>query len=281
MANIRKKTTSFHHEENGLALLMQANKNSFDNYLHTVLNSTREAIFLLDTTGKIKVFNKYARQLIRQFTGSDINTVKNLVDAVPDFRKDDVKKHIAEAARGEIKEYEVRYSSGDWLQVSFFPVYNYENIIQEICCTLKDITTSKKSEEALQYEAALLNNVKDAIIATEIDFTITSLNKAAEEMYGLKANDAIGKNLNDLIQFNFQSGNNKEEELKVLQTQNHWRGMMSFIRNDRKKIFIEANVSYVLDGAGKKIGMVAVTRDITEVIKNKEELNLLSKVVKE
>ena len=47
-----------------------------------------------------------------------------------------------------------------------------------------DITERKKAEEQVKYQAMLVDNVSDAVIASDIDFKIISWNKAAETIYG-------------------------------------------------------------------------------------------------
>ena len=129
--------------------LLESRMRFLNNYTHIVLNSTREAIFLLDTSGNIRNYNEYARQLIKNFTGSDIKVINNLFDAVPKERKTAVVKFISEASKGKLKEYEVKYPDGKWLEVCFCPENNHQGTVQEICCTLKDITERKRTEERI------------------------------------------------------------------------------------------------------------------------------------
>ena len=45
----------------------------------------------------------------------------------------------------------------------------------------------KRTEEQLRYDAALLANVNDAIIASDAGYRLTAWNAAAEAQYGWKA----------------------------------------------------------------------------------------------
>jgi len=56
-----------------------------------------------------------------------------------------------------------------------------------------DITARKQANESLRYQAALLENVSDAIISTEMDLTITGWNKAAASTYGWTPEQAMGR----------------------------------------------------------------------------------------
>ncbi|MCK4480733.1 MAG: PAS domain S-box protein, partial [Candidatus Lokiarchaeota archaeon] len=63
----------------------------------------------------------------------------------------------------------------------------------------EDITDRKRAEEKIQYQAKLVEDVSDAIISSDLDFNIVSWNKAAESIYGWKAEEVIGKNIMDTI----------------------------------------------------------------------------------
>jgi diguanylate cyclase (GGDEF)-like protein/PAS domain S-box-containing protein len=57
---------------------------------------------------------------------------------------------------------------------------------------MRDLTTRLQAQAELRYQAALVTHVNDAIIATTRDGEVTSWNPAAESIYGLRAEDAIG-----------------------------------------------------------------------------------------
>ncbi|MFC4002705.1 EAL domain-containing protein [Prauserella oleivorans] len=64
---------------------------------------------------------------------------------------------------------------------------------------MRDITAQKAAEEALQYQAALVSHVSDAIIATTADGTVVTWNPAAEAVYGHPARTAIGQDVGKLV----------------------------------------------------------------------------------
>ncbi|MCS3924811.1 response regulator [Methanosalsum natronophilum] len=54
----------------------------------------------------------------------------------------------------------------------------------------------KRNEDAL---ISILNNIEDAIVATDINGTVKHLNTYAESLTGWKKEDAIGKNINTIL----------------------------------------------------------------------------------
>jgi PAS domain-containing protein len=63
----------------------------------------------------------------------------------------------------------------------------------------RDITERKRAEEHLAYQAYLLANVHDAIIATDKQLVIKAWNRAAEKMYGWKAKEILGRNVFEFL----------------------------------------------------------------------------------
>ena len=62
------------------------------------------------------------------------------------------------------------------------------------------ITEQKLVKRQLRYMADLLAHVNDAIIASDASYRLTAWNRAAETMYGWKAEEVLGRNGLDVIQ---------------------------------------------------------------------------------
>src|SRR5208282_2330781 len=57
----------------------------------------------------------------------------------------------------------------------------------------------KKTEEAVQRLAAIVEFSEDAIIAKNMDGAITSWNRGAERIYGYTSGEAVGRDLSFLV----------------------------------------------------------------------------------
>ncbi|MDR7304284.1 sensor domain-containing protein [Haloactinomyces albus] len=64
---------------------------------------------------------------------------------------------------------------------------------------MRDLTAQKEAEATLHYQAALVQHVSDAIIATTRGGVVTSWNPAAEAVYGVPADQALGRHVGDLV----------------------------------------------------------------------------------
>ena len=55
------------------------------------------------------------------------------------------------------------------------------------------ISERKIQERMLRFHASLQENVNDAVITTDLEYRIQSWNRAAEDIYGWRAEEVIGK----------------------------------------------------------------------------------------
>jgi PAS domain-containing protein len=72
-------------------------------------------------------------------------------------------------------------------------VRDENGVVNYLMKFVQDITKRKQAEEQLLYQANLLQNVSDAIVATDRHFIITGWNPAAENIYGWSPEEAIGR----------------------------------------------------------------------------------------
>ncbi len=135
----------------------------------------------------------------------------------------------------------------------------------------RDITEQKKAEEKIKHQAMLVESVSDAIISTDLDFNIISWNKAAELIYGWKAEEVIGKNILDTITVEYPN-DDQEAVLKQFFEEGFWKGEVIQPRKDGTPINILTSISMIKDITGKPIGAVAINRDITDRKKAEEKI---------
>ncbi len=129
--------------------------------------------------------------------------------------------------------------------------------------SLHDIIARKQAEEQSRYQSSLIENVSDAIISTDLNFMIRSWNKAAETIYGWKAEEVIGSLVSDVIPFGY-THDASNQVLQQLRTNGFWKGDLIQQRKDGTLVNILSALSFIHDSAGNETGTVFVNRDITE-----------------
>lgn len=127
-----------------------------------------------------------------------------------------------------------------------------------------DITHQRQADERIHYQANLLENVSDAIVATDLNFVITSWNKAAERIYGWTAKAALGHRIEALIPIEYSSQQDNSTARRALLETGYWQGEVMQTRINGERVHILASVTLIKDQAGLPLGVVAVNRDITE-----------------
>ena len=133
-----------------------------------------------------------------------------------------------------------------------------------------DVTERKQAEEQIEFQASLLNQVRNAVIATDLDGCIIYWNKHAENLYQWKREEVIGKMIMDV---NVPKINREKAEdiLKTLTQTGHWEGDFNVSRKDGTIFPAHVVDTLVKDKNGKVIGIVGVSIDISERLQMERE----------
>ena len=145
---------------------------------------------------------------------------------------------------------------------------------------IRDITERKRAEEVLRYQAVLLTNTYDAIIASDEHYRLTAWNAAAESLYGWKAEEVLGRLGLDVAQTEFP-GVEKSEMLRTITEIGYWRGEVTQARKDGTRIPVEVASIVLHDESGRVTGYLSVNRDITERKRAEEEIRRKAKDLQE
>ncbi|MBZ0319299.1 MAG: PAS domain S-box protein [Anaerolineae bacterium] len=143
--------------------------------------------------------------------------------------------------------------------------------VPHVVSILYDVTDQRQLEVQTRYHAMLLAHVSDAVISTDLDFKIRSWNPAAELIYGWRADEVIGKPVEEIVRGNY-SDTPHAALIQQLYRAGSWRGEATHHRRDGSPVHLLASTSYITDSAGNRTGLVTVNRDITERMKAQEEL---------
>lgn len=131
--------------------------------------------------------------------------------------------------------------------------------------------------EQVRNQAAVVDSVSDAVIAVDRAGTVTTWNAAAERMYGIPAAKALGRHIDALIEDSYDTddqaapGGSPPERPRGYARQQAlrlgaWRGRVRQTSTAGFTVEVETSLAVRRNVRGEFDGLVAVNRDLTEVL---------------
>ena len=121
----------------------------------------------------------------------------------------------------------------------------------------------QQAEQQIKYQAYLLANVNDAIIASDKNDRITTWNEAARAMYGWKADEVLGQAGLDILRTVWSEADAESMAQPITKT-GGWRGEATQLRKDGSRFPVEVSYMALYNASGQVTGYVSVNRDITD-----------------
>ena len=190
-----------------------------------------------------------------------------------------LRESILRASRGEFVRWDTEiYARAEGnetiiIDASLTPVKDEQGNVVFITAEghVIDIHERKHAALASSLLSAIVESSDDAIISKDLNGVITSWNKGAERLFGYTAGEAIGKSIAMLI-----PTERLGEEPEILARLRRGERMEHFqtirVRKDGSRMNISLTVSPVKDADGRIVGASKVARDITELVRQEEDL---------
>ncbi|MGE5424285.1 MAG: PAS domain S-box protein, partial [Syntrophothermus sp.] len=229
--------------------------------------------------GKFTFVNDAAIKILgADVTGLQVNEIKGITLLRPDAQPMDWKDYPGNRSMstGEIVDGEevlVQRPDGVRIPVLVYsaPFYNSDGNIEAVIAKFQDITSIKEDKKQLEYQSYLLENIRDAIIASDKDFRITYWNKGAENLYGWKAEEIIGKIGTEVLETRFVD-TNRDEALQAAEILGGIEKEIVQKHRNGHDIHFQSAFNILKDQQGKITNYITVNRDLTE--RNKMEKSL-------
>lgn len=238
------------------------------------------AIILLDVKGNVSSWNKGAEK-IKGYSKEEIIGQNFSIFYLPEDRENGVpEKLIAEAAeKGKVLTEGWRQKKDGthlWLNVTITAIHDNEtNTIIGFTKIVRDLTERKSADERAEFLSNIVRNMYDPIISIDLNRSITDWNEPAENTFGWKREEVLGKTIREILTPDLPP-NNVDEASKGLQEKGFWRGEVTFYSKNKTIINTLLTTSFFKKLDGTVTGIIMLIRDITERKKTElalEELN--------
>jgi PAS domain S-box-containing protein len=177
-------------------------------------------------------------------------------------------------------EYRIRRADGDYLffQVRGLAIEDKQGNPLKWIGACKDITVRRNYEDTLRFQAELLDNIHDAVTATDLKGNITYINESSARSLKKTKEDLIGKHVKSFGE-NPESGATQQELIEKTQANGEWQGFVSNFSEDGEEIIMNCRTRVVRDKEGNIAGMVGIASDVTRMMTNSLTLSSLKEAI--
>jgi PAS domain S-box-containing protein len=137
---------------------------------------------------------------------------------------------------------------------------------------VRDVSDEHRAHEAVRLQARLLEEIGAAVVATELDGSVTSWSRGAERLYGWSREEVAGQQLMALGLIPLH-GEGSAALLAAMAAHRSWQGELLVPCKDGTTVPVDLRVVPIEDESGTTVGLVGIGVDITERVRAAEELH--------
>jgi len=180
--------------------------------------------------------------------------------------KDRVLASIQEAvASGSSVSIEYRIILPDgtlrWVEGNGRALKDDDGRVARLAGTCMDVTARHAADEANRFQAHLLDVIGEAVIATDLDGRIQYWNRAAESLYGWRADEVMGRRIREVV-VPVATDATPDHVIGVIRREMPWSGELTCRTKDGGQVIVRVTDSPIRDTGGRVIGTIGVSRDI-------------------
>jgi PAS domain S-box-containing protein len=131
-----------------------------------------------------------------------------------------------------------------------------------ICITTILVMRNKSAEMVLKEQANLLDVTHDAVFVRDAADVIRYWNRGAEELYGWRADEAIGKRSHELMRTAFPVP--LHEIMTIVRATGKWEGELSQTKRDGSAVIVASRWSLQSDDRGHPVALLETNNDVSE-----------------
>ena len=246
-------------------------------YLENLFGHANAPIIVWDPDFRITRFNHAFERLTGHLAGDVLG--KSLDILFPDETRAESLAYIQRTISGEswnAVEIPIRHESGEVRTVLWNSATIYDEDGRKVIATIahgQDITERKVAEERVSFQASLLDQVRNAVIATDLEGRIIYWNRFSEVLYQWKAEEVLGRSIAKTIVPPEKSILMNEVMADIIRY--GYRESEHIVQRKDGSLFPAFYAfSTLSDEVGRLMGFVGVSIDLTERKKVEQDLRL-------
>jgi len=233
--------------------------------LGTVVESLDKGLLITNLDGFVQIVN--TRMLaLTGFTEEEVKGRRAFDLLLPPSEQGTAANRHDWQLKGFTERFEAQLMRKDgtcfWAEVNPTPLCDPSGWMIGSLIVTNDITGRKQDEDRSKFQAEVLSQVTEAIIAINNEKVVNYWNHGAEKLYGFKFYEALNRPLRELIHDDWLITNSPTET--SIEGVSVWRGESTHRHKDGQEVLVEASVRRLNDAAGEFCGHLAVIRDISE-----------------
>lgn len=133
--------------------------------------------------------------------------------------------------------------------------------VRSLWLVATDLSEVRREESAIREKADVIGLGHNAIVATDMSHCIRFWNQGAADLYGWKAEEAIGQITHHLLRTEFPQPLADIEA--SVRNHGEWHGELKHLSRGGNELVLESRWSLQLDEQGRPLGFLEVSRDIS------------------
>ncbi|PIB34736.1 hypothetical protein BFP72_04595 [Reichenbachiella sp. 5M10] len=224
--------------------------------------------------GRILFINDFGKYLFRM-TDQMMETKTFIYDLLDAKEKAPLKRWLKEEQSAKSNAIILRNKKKDrFIQCTCIPYQNasgdevfigvFENVTESV-------NTKRQLREKNQLWETLMSTIADVVYQKDQLGKYVMVNRAFEDMFGVKEKDVLGSKDKDFMNLGFASELEEADKLAI-GTKEHVRSTLTFLNENGGVVYLDCHNTPILNNRKKVIGTVGTARDITSRVKAEEKL---------
>ena len=201
--------------------------------------------------------------------------LEDVLAAMPEDARQVAREDLAPIARGErdtaVQRHRYDYETGPvWVETRLRAVRDDDGELLCVRGTSQDVTEQELAKQEVTTQAALLEQVDVAVIATDPGGRITHWNRGAERLHGWTHDEMVGRSAAEFLAP--ADASVVAEVARELDRSGHWEGEYSVRHKDGSAFPAYLRARVMLDGEGGRTGWIGVAVDLSKRLETEREL---------